>query len=66
MVKGRVIRIHIYSFFPQIGVKELNIAASLEHLRDQRMGTVKNEQQFKCVFSCVADEISSMLKGLQH
>uniref|UniRef100_A0A914LN87 Uncharacterized protein n=1 Tax=Meloidogyne incognita TaxID=6306 RepID=A0A914LN87_MELIC len=48
------------------GVKELNIAASLEHLRDQRMKMVENEQQFKCVFSCIADEISLLLKGIQH
>ncbi|KAL3116078.1 hypothetical protein niasHT_007378 [Heterodera trifolii] len=50
----------------QKGVKELNIAASLEHLRDQRMGMVENEEQFKFVFSCVAEEISSRLKGLQQ
>lgn len=48
------------------GVKELNIAASLEHLRDQRMKMVENEQQFKCVFSCIADEVSLLLKGIQH
>ncbi|KAF7636356.1 hypothetical protein Mgra_00004137 [Meloidogyne graminicola] len=48
------------------GVKELNLAASLEHLRDQRMKMVENEQQFKCVFSCIADEVSLLLKGIQQ
>uniref|UniRef100_A0A914HCB8 Receptor-type tyrosine-protein phosphatase N2 n=1 Tax=Globodera rostochiensis TaxID=31243 RepID=A0A914HCB8_GLORO len=50
----------------QKGVKELNIAASLEHLRDQRMGMVQNEEQFKFVFVCVAEEVSSRLKSLQQ
>lgn len=31
------------------GVKELNIAGSLEYLRDQRMEMVENEQQYKLV-----------------
>jgi len=30
------------------------------------MKMVENEQQFKCVFSCIADEISLLLKGIQH
>uniref|UniRef100_A0A915DPI8 Tyrosine-protein phosphatase domain-containing protein n=1 Tax=Ditylenchus dipsaci TaxID=166011 RepID=A0A915DPI8_9BILA len=47
------------------GVKELNIAGSLEYLRDQRMRMVENEEQYKFVFSCVA-EVSSLLKNLQH
>jgi protein tyrosine phosphatase len=46
------------------GVKELNIAGSLEHLRDQRMGMVSNAEQYKMVFSCVADEVTSLLKTL--
>src|SRR4051812_40873849 len=37
------------------GVKELNIAGSLEYLRDQRMRMVENQEQFKFVFSCVAE-----------
>uniref|UniRef100_A0A915DRY3 Uncharacterized protein n=1 Tax=Ditylenchus dipsaci TaxID=166011 RepID=A0A915DRY3_9BILA len=48
------------------GVKELNIAGSLEYLRDQRMRMVENEEQYKFVFSCVAEEVSSLLKNLQH
>ena len=48
------------------GVKELNIAGSLEYLRDQRMEMVENEQQYKMVFNCVAEEVSSLLKNLQH
>lgn len=46
------------------GVKELNIAGSLEHLRDQRMAMVSNEEQYKMVFSCVANEVTSLLKTL--
>lgn len=49
---------------PFIGVKELNIAGSLEHLRDQRMAMVSNEEQYKMVFSCVANEVTSLLKTL--
>lgn len=48
------------------GVKEINIAGSLEHLRDQRTGMVANEEQYKFAFSAVAEEVSSLLKNLQH
>ncbi|KAI1729340.1 protein-tyrosine phosphatase domain-containing protein [Ditylenchus destructor] len=48
------------------GVKEINIAGSLEHLRDQRIGLVDNEEQYKFAFSAVAEEVSSLLKNLQH
>jgi len=48
------------------GIKELNIAGTLEHLRDQRMGMVSNGEQFKMVFSCVAEEVTSLLKTIQQ
>ena len=48
------------------GVKEIDIAASLEHLRDQRPFLVANGEQYKMVFSCVAEEVTSMIKAIQH
>ena len=48
------------------GVKEIDIAASLEHLRDQRPFLVSNGEQYKMVFSCVAEEVTSMIKSIQH
>lgn len=48
------------------GVKEINIAGSLEHLRDQRPHFVDTEEQYKFVFSAVAEEVNSLLKNLQH
>lgn len=49
-----------------LGVKELNIAGSLEHMRDQRMKMVENEEQYKLVFQCVAEEVSMLLENLQN
>uniref|UniRef100_F1KWW2 Receptor-type tyrosine-protein phosphatase-like protein n=1 Tax=Ascaris suum TaxID=6253 RepID=F1KWW2_ASCSU len=46
------------------GVKELNIAGSLEHLRDQRRGMVETGEQYKLVFSCLAEEVTAMVKAL--
>ncbi|KAI6188448.1 Receptor-type tyrosine-protein phosphatase N2 [Aphelenchoides besseyi] len=48
------------------GIKELNIAGSLEHLRDQRMRMVGNVEQYKFVFSCVAEEVNALLKNQQQ
>ncbi|KAI6171328.1 Receptor-type tyrosine-protein phosphatase N2 [Aphelenchoides bicaudatus] len=48
------------------GIKELNIAGSLEHLRDQRMGMVGNLEQYQLAYSCVADEVQALLKNLQQ
>jgi len=47
------------------GIKELDVAASLEHLRDQRMGLVESEEQYKFVFGCVAEEVSALLASLK-
>jgi receptor-type tyrosine-protein phosphatase N len=48
------------------GVKEMNVAGTLEHLRDQRMGMVGNLEQYKLVFTCVAEEVNVLLKNLQQ
>ncbi|TKR67343.1 hypothetical protein L596_023511 [Steinernema carpocapsae] len=46
------------------GVKQINIAGSLEHIRDQREGMVANVDQYKLVFSCVAEEVTALIKCL--
>jgi len=48
------------------GAKEIDIAASLEHIRDQRMGLVKNKAQFEFVLLAVAEEVQAILKALQQ
>uniref|UniRef100_A0A5S6QN52 Protein-tyrosine-phosphatase n=1 Tax=Trichuris muris TaxID=70415 RepID=A0A5S6QN52_TRIMR len=48
------------------GVKELDIAASLEHLRDQRMCMVHSIEQFEFVLSCVADEVQAIVKAIPN
>ncbi|KAF8560479.1 hypothetical protein P879_03781 [Paragonimus westermani] len=45
------------------GVKEINIAASLEHLRDQRPNMVQSKEQYEFVFTAVAQEVDGMLKA---
>uniref|UniRef100_A0A914W4E5 Receptor-type tyrosine-protein phosphatase N2 n=1 Tax=Plectus sambesii TaxID=2011161 RepID=A0A914W4E5_9BILA len=46
------------------GVKEMDIAATLEHLRDQRMNMVRTKQQYSMVLTCVAEEVQAILKAL--
>lgn len=46
------------------GVKEMDIAATLEHLRDQRMNMVRTKQQYAMVLACVAEEVQAILKAL--
>jgi len=46
------------------GVKEIDIAAALEHLRDQRMKTIRTMEQFEFVLACVAEEVQAVLKAL--
>lgn len=47
------------------GAKEIDIAATLEHIRDQRGGSVKSKLQFKFVFTAIAEEVSAILKTLK-
>ena len=47
------------------GAKEIDIAATLEHLRDQRMGMVKTRGQFEYVLKAVALEVQNILRTLQ-
>lgn len=39
------------------GAKEIDIAATLEHIRDQRVRTVATKQQFEFVLMAVAEEV---------
>lgn len=41
------------------GAREIDIAATLEHLRDQRAGLVATRQQFEFVLMAVAEEVST-------
>lgn len=41
------------------GAKEIDIAATLEHLRDQRSGLVATKPQFEFVLTAVAEEVKN-------
>jgi receptor-type tyrosine-protein phosphatase N len=45
------------------GAKEIDIAASLEHIRDQRQNVVQFKQ-FEFTLMCVAEEVHAILKAL--
>ncbi|CAG5896057.1 unnamed protein product [Menidia menidia] len=44
--------------------KEIDIAATLEHLRDQRAGMVQTKEQFEFALTAVAEEVNAILKAL--
>ncbi|XP_033472970.2 protein tyrosine phosphatase receptor type Na isoform X1 [Epinephelus lanceolatus] len=46
------------------GVKEIDIAAALEHIRDQRPGLVRSKDQFEFALTAVAEEVNAILKAL--
>ncbi|GBP42861.1 Receptor-type tyrosine-protein phosphatase N2 [Eumeta japonica] len=46
------------------GAKEIDIAATLEHIRDQRPRTVATKKQFEFVLMAVAEEVHAILKAL--
>jgi receptor-type tyrosine-protein phosphatase N len=46
------------------GAKEIDIAATLEHIRDQRAHMVKTKEQFEFSLACVAEEVHAILKAL--
>ncbi|KAK6745777.1 hypothetical protein RB195_012098 [Necator americanus] len=46
------------------GVRQLDVVASVEHLRDQRDGLVRTADQFKLIYGCVALEVNTLLKAL--
>ncbi|XP_057179420.1 receptor-type tyrosine-protein phosphatase N2 isoform X1 [Triplophysa rosa] len=46
------------------GAKEIDIAATLEHLRDQRSSMVQTKEQFEFALTAVAEEVNAILKAL--
>lgn len=48
------------------GAREIDIAATLEHLRDQRAGLVETRPQFEFVLMAVAEEVHAILKALPN
>lgn len=46
------------------GAKEIDIAATLEHIRDQRGSSVASRQQFQFVLAAVAEEVQAILRIL--
>ncbi|XP_050418633.2 receptor-type tyrosine-protein phosphatase N2 [Patella vulgata] len=46
------------------GAKEIDMAATLEHIRDQRMSMVKTKEQFQFALASVAEEVHAILKAL--
>uniref|UniRef100_A0AAY4CDV4 Receptor-type tyrosine-protein phosphatase-like N n=1 Tax=Denticeps clupeoides TaxID=299321 RepID=A0AAY4CDV4_9TELE len=46
------------------GVKEIDIAATLEHIRDQRPNMVRTKEQFEFALTAVAEEVNAILKAL--
>nr|XP_006825167.1 PREDICTED: receptor-type tyrosine-protein phosphatase N2-like [Saccoglossus kowalevskii] len=46
------------------GAKEIDIAATLEHIRDQRIKMVKTREQFDFALKTVAEEVNAILKAL--
>ncbi|KAM4558069.1 protein tyrosine phosphatase receptor type Na [Odontesthes bonariensis] len=46
------------------GVKEIDIAAALEHIRDQRPGLVRTKDHFEFALTAVAEEVNAILKAL--
>eukprot|EP00795_Rhopilema_esculentum_P014802 gene14802-5907_t len=48
------------------GTKEIDIAATLEHIRDQRPDMVKTKAQFEFCLAAVAEEITAILSSLSN
>lgn len=46
------------------GTKEIDIAATLEHIRDQRAGMVRTQEQFEFALTALAEEVNAILKSL--
>uniref|UniRef100_A0A1B6DJL1 Receptor-type tyrosine-protein phosphatase N2 n=1 Tax=Clastoptera arizonana TaxID=38151 RepID=A0A1B6DJL1_9HEMI len=46
------------------GAKEIDIAATLEHIRDQRGNSVATKHQFQLVLAAVAEEVQAILRIL--
>ncbi|KAG1661394.1 Receptor-type tyrosine-protein phosphatase-like N [Nymphon striatum] len=49
-----------------LSAKEIDIAATLEHIRDQRVAMVKTKTQFEYVLMIIADEVHAILKAMPN
>ncbi|RWS31402.1 receptor-type tyrosine-protein phosphatase N2-like protein [Leptotrombidium deliense] len=47
------------------GAKEMDIEATLEHIRDQRGGAVTSKQQFEFALKCVVDQVYQILQQMK-
>ncbi|XP_065839852.1 receptor-type tyrosine-protein phosphatase N2-like [Oscarella lobularis] len=45
-------------------IKEIDLAATVEHLRDQRMQMVKNKEQFEFALKAVVEEVQAILTAM--
>jgi receptor-type tyrosine-protein phosphatase N len=48
------------------GAKEIDLAATLEFLRDQRCSMIKSKSQFEFSFAVITEEVQNMLKALNQ
>ncbi|CAI5446471.1 unnamed protein product [Caenorhabditis angaria] len=48
------------------GIRQIDVVATVEHLRDQRDGMVSTGDQFKLVYGCVAQEVNHLLKSISQ
>lgn len=46
--------------------KEIDLAATVEYMRDQRRDMVKNKSQFEYSFAVITEEVQNMLKSLKQ
>ncbi|XP_015758823.1 PREDICTED: receptor-type tyrosine-protein phosphatase N2-like [Acropora digitifera] len=56
--------LRILYLFCVTGAKEIDIAATVEHLRDQRPSMVKTKAQFEFALTAVAEEVNAILQAL--
>lgn len=47
------------------GVKEIDLSATLEHLRIQRPSMIKNKETFEFCLKAIAEEVHNLLRSLQ-
>lgn len=47
------------------GVKEIDLAATLEHLRYQRPSMIRNKETFEFCLKSIAEEVSLLMRSLQ-
>jgi hypothetical protein len=46
------------------GAKEIDLAATLEYMRDQRQKMINNKEQFEFSFLVITEEVQNMLRAL--